>query len=69
MISGILNIVNVVRHYLVMERLKECPTAHVKVKECPTAHVIQYSAGLLYEYDTMFTELCMIMYPPSSYCC
>ena len=31
-ISGILNVVNVVRHYLVMWRLKECPTAHVQVK-------------------------------------
>ena len=30
-ISGNLNVVNVVRHYLVMERLKECPTAHVQV--------------------------------------
>ena len=27
-ISGILNIVNGVRHYLVIERLKECQTAH-----------------------------------------
>ena len=27
-----------------------------RLKECPTAHVIQYSAGLLYEYDIMFTE-------------
>ena len=26
----VLNVV--VRHYLVMERLKECPTAHVQVK-------------------------------------
>ena len=45
-ISGILNAVNFVRHYLVMERLKECQTSHVT----------QYSAGLLYEYDIMFTE-------------
>ena len=30
MISGILNVVNVVRYYSVMERLKECPTAHVQ---------------------------------------
>ena len=29
---GILNVVNVVRHYLVMEKLKECPTAHVQVQ-------------------------------------
>ena len=28
-ISWILNVVNIVRHYFVMERLKECPTAHV----------------------------------------
>ena len=34
-ISGILNVVNVVRHYLVMERLKECSTAHVQVKRMP----------------------------------
>ena len=27
-----------------------------RLKECPTAHVIQYSAGLLFEYDIMFTE-------------
>ena len=45
-ISGILNVVNVVGHHFVMERLKECRTAHV----------IQYSAGLLYEYNVMFTE-------------
>ena len=31
-ISGILKVVNVVRHYLVMERLKEYPTAHLQVK-------------------------------------
>ena len=31
-ISGILNVVNVVRHYLMVERLKECPTAHVLVQ-------------------------------------
>ena len=31
-ISGIWNVVNVVRHYLVMERIKECPTANVQVK-------------------------------------
>ena len=31
-ISGILNGVNVVRHYLVMERFKLCPTVHVHVK-------------------------------------
>ena len=29
-ISGILNVVSVVRHNLVMERLKECPTACVR---------------------------------------
>ena len=29
-ISEILNVVNVGRHYLVMERLKKCPTAHVR---------------------------------------
>ena len=39
------------------------------LKNCPTVHVIQYSAGLLYEYDiVVFTELCMIVYPPSSHC-
>ena len=31
-ISWILNVVNIVRHYFVMERLKECPTAHIQVK-------------------------------------
>ena len=31
-IYGILNVVNVVRHYLVMERSKEGPTAHVQGK-------------------------------------
>ena len=38
-IYEILNVVNVVRHYLVMERLKECPTAHVQVKRMSAAHV------------------------------
>ena len=31
-IPGILNVVNVVRHRMVMERWKYCPTAHVQVK-------------------------------------
>ena len=53
-ISGILNVVNVVRHFLVMERLKESPTAHVQVKIMSGGS--QYSAELLYEYDMMFTE-------------
>ena len=36
---------------------------------CQMADVIQYSAGLLYEYDIMFAKSCMIIYPPSLYCC
>ena len=48
-ISGILIVVNIVRHYL-MKRLEECPTAHV------INSTSKYSAGLLYEYDIMFTE-------------
>ena len=55
-ISGILNVVNVGRHYLEMERSKEGPTAYVQGKECPTAHVA-----------SMFAE--QRIYPPSSYCC
>ena len=37
-IYEILNVVNVVRHYFVMERLRECPTAHVQVKRMSAAH-------------------------------
>ena len=44
-ISGILNVINVVRHYLVMGRSKEGPTAHVQGKECPTAHVTSMFAA------------------------